>query len=1186
MKRKIKQIIEIALIMIVSVGIITYKNIVPKKISSSQPIKMLEYDNSNLINLDFDKYWEDEGYESYRPNESEFYLYDKQDQNTIIQTITLSESNEDPNDDSHWIGQFTGVPMNYPNGDKVEYVVREKEIPYYHQSYDSETGISIKFNDQTDMGEHLGQNALRLYVTKDNVTYNYRNYDSSSNTLGNELAGETLYLDVYTNEKLYETDLSLEGMQNTSDHGMIEEVIGENYPETQHPYPVGGGQVWHYRFSVSSHTNEFYLVLRADSWGNAFGFKLDDIKTIGNETIVTSTINLKNIEITKKWEDEGYTNKRPSETTYDIYDSRDMNNIIRTVTLDSTDKTNNNTWKKTVENLPKYYNDGQEIEYKIVERPIENYYTLYDYSEYYNGLSITFTEDSDYNFSICYDKTTTETNDGIRNEYTCLGRMSYSYDSTANSKDNDDAGSFIAGHTINIPTHDLYIIYKKNNDVTEEKKIQIQNIEPIHFDNPDRMWYTKTEQEKYIIEENADKNNYLNVRPIELENTYDHVWHYTWTGSQDSKKNATLVRNLINLTNVNFEKQWIDEGYEDERPQEVSFKIYNELDQNTITKEITLTKNNKASNDNYKWNGQFQEVPKYNQDGSLAQYIIKEEPLENYITKYDINDIKGFMISFDNETHIRYSMSLLTLYDNNVFKSNDIYTLKTSSLYNDQAKGKTFFIKCDEGCINSFAIDMDNSEPSSPDENKYGFKITSITPVKEDSNLSSIGYESHFYGYETINDFKGDNYPQTSHPFEAREYFRYTYEPMSNSFTGADKITNAIDFKKVEIIKKWDDIGQETHRPEKILVDIYNENDMETIVKTIELTNADKIDDYTWKKVDKRLKRYDENGKEINYIIKERTQENYTTIYESSKERKGLEVFFGQLKSQDFKICYETENENKALCKKYTMNLYNFSIPVPSDKFYITYDGSKTEKLEITDIKPYYIDRPSNYDLYDKPEDVELTEGTLNDRLVTPETLENKIYMWEYTWKGYLNPTTETDVIKNTVELTSISITKKWEDNGYETSRPEQITLNLYNKNNPETVIRELILTKENKTSTNEWVGIFTGIPKYNQDGTQAKYIIKEEPINSYTTTYKENILTSIENTMINVIQGNETENKDELNVSFIGTNTIINKKDGTIEKTENPKTLDDIKKYVGIFIVSGTILAVSVIFIKKKNKK
>ena len=72
------------------------------------------------------------------------------------------------------------------------------------------------------------------------------------------------------------------------------------------------------------------------------------------------------------------------------------------------------------------------------------------------------------------------------------------------------------------------------------------------------------------------------------------------------------IVNEYNLINYPFEKKWLDVGYEELRPESVTFSLFNERDAETVVSEVTLNRDD--AEDGNIWSGVFENVPEYNND--------------------------------------------------------------------------------------------------------------------------------------------------------------------------------------------------------------------------------------------------------------------------------------------------------------------------------------------------------------------------------------------------------------------------------------------------------------------------------------------------------------------------------------------------------------------------------------------
>ncbi len=1031
----------------------------------------LEYNQTELFDLSFDKYFEDEGYESYRPSSSEFYLFDKKDMETVIQTITLSTEDVDPNDSSHWIGKFENIPKYYLDGTEVEYAVREKEIEGYINSYDSDKGLYIKFNERTNVASEY---TLKLFIKDE--TGKWYNYDYEYGYLGNSLGGVTLKISP-DDPKLQEiTEAEAMDHINTyasfSDEKSIVELVGKDYPESYHPFPIGEGHSWHYKYTSASHTNDFYLIFSAPSWSMEYGLLIDEIGTVGNEVILTSLINIRDFKIIKKWDDIGHENVRPNSVEINVVD--ESNTIINNIVLSEEDKVDNYTWIKEFK-IPKYDSNGKEINYKIVEVPLDNYLTIYDIEEdEHNGLAITFSDDSAAAY-ICYEYNATT------KKYHCLTRQAYNYGITSYNQK-----SFIGGHTINVPGRDFYLVMGN-----EAEKVKVSNISPINFNFIEKGIKTEIGYANAYPLPNSSYDFYLDFLKSDMDSSKNYVWHYTWNGSIESKSNEVVSKNIYNRRNYTFEKIWDDEGFEDERPKSVKFNLYNNLDNNTIVKSVTLTNSNIDPNDSKKWNGVFTDIPLYNSDRSVAEYFVTEEINDDYITTYDKKEINGLCIDFG-DIESKNANAIFTTNINGE-KRNLLNSIDSPLFPIELLKNNTICLPVSEDTMDFYFITT------------YDLKIKNIYPTYQSEYKLSDKKEDVLISYDG---FSGDNIPS----FVSVGTYHYTWKPNKNSFLNSDIVANEINVSKYKFEKIWDDEGFEDKRPESVKFNLYNVLDKNTIVKSITLTNSniDPNNPNKWNGVFDSVPKYNDDGTLAEYYISEESVENYLLSNYSKKVFNGLCIEFGNnvrdsnssvlfvSKSSDGNYHYLINQRLKGTNSYnyfYREDLLNKTIcmPTTSDSLDIYLYG-QTNDLDIKNIYPTYQDSYEVHSqIYYNPTAQYKYSGSEYPN-------KNISTTYRYVWEPNKNNFPNNDIITNQINLINYKFEKIWDDEGLEDKRPESVKFNLYNVLDKNTIVKSITLTNSNIDSNNpnKWNGLFDSVPKYNEDGTLAEYYISEESVENY----------------------------------------------------------------------------------------
>lgn len=951
------------------------------------------------INIPFKKYFEDEDYKEYRPSSSSFNLYNKNDMNTVIATTEIEYNNSVDEYD----GEFTNIPKYDNKGNLIEYTIKESSIPYYTNSTDSKYGLRIKFNEQTHMGSY---SILKMFY-KDNLTGKLYKYVRKDGTLGDDLGGKTIEFSYPLSKfETSPTTIAEQYVLEATYTRSIEELVGNVYPETSHPYPLGEAHVWHYRNTISGHTQDFYMTMRTESWGGHFGLLIDNITTMGNDTVLTSTINLKDIEVTKIWEDEGYESYRPNSVVYDIYNPNDMNTIVRTVTLNkNTNEVDDNTWKLTVKNLPKYDSNSQEIEYTVVERPVENYFQVYDYPSDYNVLSVTYSDDTFVGSYQCF------SNDNTFLNAQCLRHSGYSFQSLNYSDVENNAG-FLNGKTLYFPSKYLKIqfdIYKGRNGFPTDfvyngkiTDIHLEKVSSFSQNYEGQSTYSRYNLGVHYYED------YLDFHDKSYSSYGDvYEWKYEWKGSTKPRANATIVKNLINLKDVSFTKKWDDEGLEDYRPESIKFKIYNEKNPNELVKEVVLTSENEKNDDSTIWEGTFKDVPKYNSDGSEAKYIIKEEALDLYTTKYSMSNIKGFLVEFDENSYASNMSYLAQKPEEN--KYNKItYRLPSdeSNTFRD-LKNQILYVPVEE--FKGFIFFYSNSNSS---EENYGFKIKSIKPVKSNGlNYRVDSYIQNVPSSDEYLKYSGESFPETTHPETGfGRYYEYTFEPFNNSFTDADIIINKANIKEIEVTKIWDDTNYENERPEEIVFNIYNQNDLNTIVNTLKLTKDDVDRDNSNKWNGKvGLKKYDNNGEEIEYVVEEVVNDKYTTTKDENN-------FTNKIKLYTVNILKTDENNNPLKGAK-------IKILNSNNVEYYSFETTKQEKVLTLPVGEYTLIEEKAPNGYTKSNNIKFTVDKDGNVIINEEKVDKVIVVNKKVKDATENPSTLDNISKYLIIfISSISI--------------------------------------------------------------------------------------------------------------------------------------------------------------------
>ena len=316
----------------------------------------------------------------------------------------------------------------------------------------------------------------------------------------------------------------------------------------------------------------------------------------------------------------------------------------------------------------------------------------------------------------------------------------------------------------------------------------------------------------------------------------------------------------------------------------------------------------------------------------------------------------------------------------------------------------------------------------------------------------------------------------------------YTHEVTYNDTTGHYEITNTFNEKSLLTIsgtKTWlNDTAEQ--RPESITIKLLqNGNEIATTTSTAA---------QNWKySFSGTYPKYNTDGSEYNYTIKENPVENYITTYKPLYN--GVSVTFSpncNLGKNYLYIYYTYEGKTYSTYSYSGTSIAGQTINIPSTDFYIymstasypndcNYYGFSIDSIinkEITTKPSGYTSSIPNYYVN------ELKDTSYPESNHYPYE-ENVYKLWHYTLTTY-------DVF-NERNFIDASGTKTWIGDT-EDLRPDSITIKLLQDGNE-------IATTTSSASDN-WEYSFGEYIKYRDDGTPYEYTLQEDPVDGYVAFY------------------------------------------------------------------------------------
>lgn len=978
--------------------------------------------------------------------------------NAVSKTATLNE-------DNGWTATFENLPKR-DHGNIVAYNVKESDTAGYEASVvKTEDGFQL-------INEHDSETTMRT------VTLVWRDEDNRDGVRPDAVT--------YT---LHGSDGS-EQEKTVNKDDAWNDVVFEDLPVYQN------GQRISYTLTESA----------IDGYTN-------DIRSSGNTFTVTNTHipETVNVDVTKIWTDgENQDGNRPDSISV-ILTGSDGKRYTTTITAA-------NNWKHTFLKLPKFFNEGTQIEYTLTEDTMSGYSDVVEKRSDYVFVLTNKYSPATVDVTIVKKWDDDNDRDGMRpesvdivlngsdgklytgtlsteNGYTCVFQSVPKYHDGGTLINYTIAEEKIPGYTTTIAkdasgykftltnTKPIETVTKTVSKVWEDSNNQ-DGLRPSAItiiltgdDGSRRVKSVSAAENWTTMFENLPKNQ-NHGQSIQYTVSESFVSGYTDRVAQNGDNYTITNTHTPAATELFVTKTWKDNGNNDGmRPDEITVTAHGS-DGRSYTEKL---------NADNQWSVMFSNLPKY-ADGKVIEYSLTEESVPGYTSSITRNG-KSFVFI---NTHVDETKNITITKAWNDGNNQDGLRPKTITAVVNGSDGSARFVQLFEG-------------------QNWATSLNNLPKYKNGTEIQYTVKENAIPGYETEIKQTGDSYA------------------IMNSHTPAVVTVSAV--------KVWDDANnQDGIRPSLIQVTLTGSDGS---VRNAAITKND-----GWTYQFKNLPKY-KNGMKIDYTLQEANSNPYT-----------------------YEIVKGSDEYSFTITNNYVPAVVNVPITTVWDDD-DNRDGIRAKETAITlhgsNGKVYQRIVTGKDDFATVFEDVPkfFDEG----REVVYTVTQNEM-------NGYTANIASTD--KYTFQITNTheperlakTVTKVWDDNNNQDGlRPNTLRIALTGTDG--TYIEKSLST------ANNWTETFDGLYKYFKEGTPIQYTIDEEMVGGYEKeiSEKDNLIT-ITNThapekldlIVNVVW-NDANNQDgyrpdAATIHMSGTDGTQDAKDFTKDSSWSSIVFKDLDHY------------------------
>ena len=623
----------------------TIKLETPEKEETVEDIK--EIPTEYLTNITVNKIWNDNETQSERRPESIIIMVKNGEE--TVQEKEISKANALQGKENQWTVTFEGLPKYDENGQEIRYTVDEKEKSTNDLYFYDKEITEVQDNQATIRNTFKKpEDTTSVTVTKtweDNNNENNKRptaikveVKAEGQTVKEQIINKTNEVSGNSNEWRY----TFEDLPKYNEDGeeieytVEERAIGENDLEFYDKAKITGDMETGYTITNT--------------------FKVPDTK-------ISVTVN-------KTWVDNDIQEQRRPESVVLVLKTKDNETEIarQEITISNAISGNKDKWQYTFENLPKYDENGNVIEYTVEEQEKAE-----GDLHFYNtqiGAMVDKVEEGEKTG----DKEVTITNTFTRPEDQTEVVITKIW-----NDNNNEAEKRPESIKLQLKNGNSTI---KEQEVTEANKVEGQEKEDI---------INKVNENKELTEQISS-------------NTVE-VWQYTFTGIQKYDENGQELKytadetevhssdlqfytkglqgtTIINKftqntdkTSVTVTKKWVDnEVQEQRRPESVIIQVKNGMEV-VASQEINVS--NVLEGDKDTWQYTFENLPKYDAFNNIINYTIDEVEKASGDLSFYSKEISGTTIT---NTFVKPQDKIQITVNKEWVDQNDVYKKRPDTI--------------------------------------------------------------------------------------------------------------------------------------------------------------------------------------------------------------------------------------------------------------------------------------------------------------------------------------------------------------------------------------------------------------------------------------------------------------------------------------------------------------------------